>query len=223
MKHLTLGVFAASTLIVGLAAATHAPGYGQSSEGQASDEQAGAEPEMMGGHGPGMGQGMGMGHGGGEGPGRGGGMGGGMGMRQGGHGQHGEGKPGHMARHRFAMMEGIPAPYTDMVNPFEPTPATLALGASLYADNCASCHGPTGKGDGPDAAFYDPAPADLAWLSERPMGQRDAFLYWTVAEGGMQFDSAMLPFRDALTEDEIWAVVTYLKAHLPQVDAEAVE
>jgi mono/diheme cytochrome c family protein len=36
-----------------------------------------------------------------------------------------------------------------------------ALGARLYQRHCASCHGPAGRGDGPDAVFYDPPPRDL--------------------------------------------------------------
>ena len=216
MKHLAYGIMAASTLIVGVAAGSRSPSYGQSAEGQESETQEEAQP-TMGGHGPVMGMGMGMGPGHGQGMGHGNGASMGMGMGQHGQGgEHGEGKPGHMARHRFAMMTGIPAPYTDMTNPLEPTVETLALGGQIFADNCAMCHGPAGKGDGPDATGLSPAPADLAWLSDRPMGQRDPFLYWTVAEGGMPFDSAMPAFKDVLTEDEIWAVTTYVKAHLPQ-------
>jgi mono/diheme cytochrome c family protein len=34
-------------------------------------------------------------------------------------------------------------------------------GAELYARYCASCHGATGRGDGPAAASLAPRPADL--------------------------------------------------------------
>jgi len=34
-------------------------------------------------------------------------------------------------------------------------------GGALYARYCASCHGVTGRGDGPVAASLDPHPADL--------------------------------------------------------------
>ena len=37
-----------------------------------------------------------------------------------------------------------------------------ALGQQLYADYCASCHGPDGLGDGPGAAGLLPRPANLA-------------------------------------------------------------
>lgn len=39
-------------------------------------------------------------------------------------------------------------------------------GRAIFRDNCVQCHGATGRGDGPWAAFYDPPPADLTQLSE---------------------------------------------------------
>jgi mono/diheme cytochrome c family protein len=119
-------------------------------------------------------------------------------------------------RHRIAMMQGIPAPYDAMTNPLKPTQATLDRGAAVYAQNCAMCHGKQGLGDGPAAAGLSPAPADLAWLSNMPIGQWDSFIYWTVAEGGAPVGSAMPAYKDGLSKDQIWEVTTYLEAHLPQ-------
>ena len=45
-----------------------------------------------------------------------------------------------------------------------------ANGARLYADYCAACHGPTGKGDGPGAEGLKPRPADLTRLAARNHG-----------------------------------------------------
>lgn len=39
--------------------------------------------------------------------------------------------------------------------------ADTETGASLFAANCATCHGPQGQGDGPAGAALDPRPADL--------------------------------------------------------------
>ncbi len=38
-------------------------------------------------------------------------------------------------------------------------------GRAIYEASCAQCHGPAGRGDGPWAGSYDPAPADLTRLS----------------------------------------------------------
>lgn len=39
-------------------------------------------------------------------------------------------------------------------------------GARLFAENCAACHGATGKGDGPIADDFGRPPADLTQLSK---------------------------------------------------------
>lgn len=43
-------------------------------------------------------------------------------------------------------------------------------GRALYTDLCASCHGPTGLGDGPAAIGLTPPPPDLTLLSEQNGG-----------------------------------------------------
>lgn len=40
-------------------------------------------------------------------------------------------------------------------------------GAALFAENCASCHGVTGRGDGELAAGMRPAPTDLTRLGRK--------------------------------------------------------
>ena len=39
-------------------------------------------------------------------------------------------------------------------------------GARLFAKNCSQCHGAQGRGDGPWAASYTPAPSDLTQLAD---------------------------------------------------------
>ena len=119
---------------------------------------------------------------------------------------------GSMPRMHFAMMSGVPAPYNSMTNPLPRNHETVERGTTIYEKNCASCHGTTGLGDGPVGRTLSPPPANLAFLPQMPMVQWDPFMYWTVAEGGAQFGSAMPAFKDALSKDEIWAVVAYIQA-----------
>ncbi|MBL8668290.1 MAG: cytochrome c [Rhodospirillales bacterium] len=126
------------------------------------------------------------------------------------------GMAGSMPRHRQAMMSGVPAPYDSLANPLPRTRETLDRGATVYAENCASCHGPTGRGDGEAGRELSPPPGNLAWLSRMPMVRWDPFMYWAVAEGGSEFGTAMPAFKDTLSKDEIWAVIAYIQARLPQ-------
>ena len=124
---------------------------------------------------------------------------------------------GSMPRHHQAMMSGIPAPYDGLTNPLPRTRETVERGAAVYAESCASCHGPNGRGDGEAGRNLSPPPGNLAWLSQMPMARWVPFMYWTIAEGGASFGTGMPAFKDALSNDKIWAVIAYLQAHLPQI------
>lgn len=135
-----------------------------------------------------------------------------MGGMMGGPGMMGQGR-GMMgsARHFFYMHNGLPSQYVGKTNPLAETPSVLAEGRKLYAANCASCHGAEGRGDGPLAANLDPPPPDLAQTMSMPVS-RDDFLYWTIAEGGAQFGSAMPAFKASLKPDQIWSIITALRS-----------
>ncbi len=123
---------------------------------------------------------------------------------------------GSMPRHHQAMMSGVPAPYTSLRNALPKTKETVQRGGAVYEKSCASCHGPTGQGDGEAGRNLSPPPGNLAWLSQMPMAQWDPFMYWTIAEGGAAFGTAMPAYKSALSSDDIWAVTAYIQARLPQ-------
>lgn len=148
-----------------------------------------------------------------QGPGMMGPHGGGM-MGPHGGGMMGPGNAGSVRNHA-AMMGGVPAPYAGLSNPLPRTRATVERGAKVYAETCASCHGETGLGDGPAGRALSPPPANLAWLSRMPMSRWDPFMYWTVAEGGAPFGTAMPSFKASLSKEDTWAVIAYIQARLP--------
>jgi hypothetical protein len=49
-----------------------------------------------------------------------------------------------------------------------------------------------------------------------PMVQWDSIMYWTVAEGGAQFGTAMPAFKDTLSKDDTWAVIALPGYPLPR-------
>lgn len=48
--------------------------------------------------------------------------------------------------------------------------APTTMGARIYNDSCALCHGPSGKGDGFGVEFLNRQPADLTVLSRKNGG-----------------------------------------------------
>jgi phytoene dehydrogenase-like protein len=66
-------------------------------------------------------------------------------------------------------------------------------------------------GDGPAGQSLDPLPAPIAHTSQM-LG--DDYLFWRISEGGTMapFDSAMPAWESALTEEERWHAINYVRA-----------
>jgi cytochrome c oxidase cbb3-type subunit 3 len=79
-----------------------------------------------------------------------------------------------------------------------------------YEKSCKVCHGPTGKGDGPAGKMLKPPPADFATALK---GKADADIAKAIKEGGKAVgkSAAMPSFGSKLTDDQIQAIVTYVK------------
>jgi mono/diheme cytochrome c family protein len=107
---------------------------------------------------------------------------------------------------------GAPAEFESLTNPFAGDHEAAEAGAEIYEINCASCHGVEGKGDGPAAEALDPKPASLA-DAHMMEDMSDGALFWRVSEGGAMepFNSAMPAWKETLSEDEIWQVITYIR------------
>ena len=134
-------------------------------------------------------------------------------------GQPDEGPPrwaANIARKQQVIMHGLPPAYRNSRDPRPDTAAKLRRGRMLFDAHCTSCHGWTGEGTGPEAFAQVPAPADLEWLARTPKQRAEPYMYWTVAEGGRQFESGMPAFKDRLARKDIWAVIAYVRAGLPR-------
>lgn len=91
-------------------------------------------------------------------------------------------------------------------NPVPVNANTLALGQKLYVGNCMTCHGLSGKGDGPGAAALEKRPADLA--ARVRAGATDGELFWKISEGR----SPMISLKGSLSETQRWELVNYIKS-----------
>ena len=99
-----------------------------------------------------------------------------------------------MVRHRYVMMNGIPASYKNLTNPLPAGEKNIQEGGKLYAANCASCHGEKGRGDGPAGAALDPPASHIASLVRMPMAT-DSYLFWTISEAEQSSRPPCLPSR----------------------------
>ena len=109
--------------------------------------------------------------------------------------------------------------------PIMPETVDLSQGATLYAENCAACHGaelegqPDWRSPGPDGILPAPPHDDTG----HTWHHSDAVLYNPPALGGeevmacmgLPFDSGMPGFADILTPQEIWNILAYIQSTWP--------
>jgi len=102
-------------------------------------------------------------------------------------------------------------------------PEQVALGATVYAANCADCHGaklegqPNWRVKNADGTL--PAPPHDA--SGHTWHHPDNLLFRITKEGGQKgapagFVSAMPAFGESLSDTQIWAVLAYIKSRWPE-------
>ncbi len=82
-------------------------------------------------------------------------------------------------------------------------------GSLLWAENCALCHGATGKGDGPTAAAMEFPPTDFT-DSEAAKDREPAQMFIDIKEGRME--KLMPPWGQRLSDDQIWNVLYYARS-----------
>lgn len=120
-------------------------------------------------------------------------------------------------RHSTFIEEGVPKAYQGASNPLARTSEMIDAGGELYAEKCASCHDASGMGGGDAGLALYPSPALLAHLVRMP-SRVDEYLIWAIADGGEPLASNMPAFKDQLSEQQIWQVITYMRAGFPTIN-----
>jgi mono/diheme cytochrome c family protein len=90
--------------------------------------------------------------------------------------------------------------------------ADVEHGKKLYGQFCASCHGQSGKGDGPAAAALNPKPrnhTDKEYMSKLT----DEDLFKVIKEGGASVGKSPLmpPWGASLKDDQIKDVIAFVR------------
>jgi len=116
-------------------------------------------------------------------------------------------------RRKAAKNGEIPRRYRDMRNSVGHTVSAIAAGAGLYQSHCAACHGPRGAGDGPRAQRASARMPDLGYTVDQDYAT-DAYLMWKI----MQAAGHAPGFKDKLSERQVWRIIAYLRAGLPEAD-----
>ncbi len=85
-------------------------------------------------------------------------------------------------------------------------------GKKTYDLLCASCHGTTGKGDGPAAAAMTPKPADFT-DGKLMKTLSDQFLFDIIKNGGASVGkSPLMPaWGGQLKDQDIWNLIAYIR------------
>jgi mono/diheme cytochrome c family protein len=94
-----------------------------------------------------------------------------------------------------------------VINPIPASPSSVAVGKTVYLRFCESCHGTSGRGDGPVASSIAVPTADLRLhIPIHP----DDYLLATINSGIP--DVNMPALERTLTEEEKWHLINYLRA-----------
>lgn len=106
-------------------------------------------------------------------------------------------------------------------SPPQVTPDLVAKGKHLYLEDCATCHGAKGHGDGPavmKASQKEMRPRDFTGgVFERGSSMEDIYLTVRTGLNG----TPMLSFDKALTPDQTWAVAAYVRSLISKRDQQS--
>lgn len=114
----------------------------------------------------------------------------------------------------------VPGEFTKLEVPDLKDATRIAEGKKLFAAQCELCHGKAGDGDSPAGKALKPAVEDLSNV-ELQDAMSDAYIYWRIWEGGFALGYVgMTPFKDTLTQDQVWQVTAYVRSLKAEAEPE---
>ena len=92
-------------------------------------------------------------------------------------------------------------------NPHQDSAESVVRGELLWTQNCVSCHGPMGVGDGPASPLLPKRPKDLTMIASTPIFP-DGIVAYRITHG----KNTMPAWQDTLSQDQIWDLVSFIRA-----------
>ncbi len=92
-------------------------------------------------------------------------------------------------------------------NPIKPTDDSLEIGKGKYTTFCSMCHGADGGGAQEVTRNFEVDPSSL--ITESVKKRTDGELFWATSNGVN--NTNMLPWKDLLSDKEIWHIVNYVR------------
>ncbi len=99
----------------------------------------------------------------------------------------------------------VPDVVKKIKNPTKATIESIANGKALFEQNCATCHGDSGEGDGPGGKYLGKKVADLT--SAPVIAQVDGELFYKLTSGR----SPMPAFKTSLKAKQRWDLINYIR------------
>ena len=99
-----------------------------------------------------------------------------------------------------------PVPGDKLKNPFTDKISSANEGKIIFIQNCASCHGKEGFGDGPAGKSLIPKPDNLT--SNEINKRSDGEVFLNISDGAT---GVMIPWKFVLSENQRWHLVDYIR------------
>ncbi|HEY8417471.1 MAG TPA: cytochrome c [Limnochordales bacterium] len=112
------------------------------------------------------------------------------------------------------LRELVPPDQRAMANPIEPTPQALDRARSIFGSQCSVCHGTAGDANVPVARTLNPPPVNFTHPAFAEL--EPGVTFYIIKHGSP--GTGMAAFGRTYSDEEIWALVHFLRLNFAAVD-----